>query len=36
MHGLSKIRILPEENEPPASSCSDNDERSAQLDACGV
>ena len=36
MRGARIIRILPEEDEPPASSRCDDDERSAQLDECGA
>ena len=36
MRGALSICIQPEENEPPASSRSDDDERSAQLDMCGA
>ena len=35
IRGASSVCIQPKEDKP-ASSCSDNDERSAQLDACGA
>ena len=36
MRWARTIRILPEEDKPPASSRSDDDERSDQLDECGA